>query len=293
MSRSEDVQSLNTPGSSKFSSGLTLERGPSSSTPKQPGDREVTQEQPFMKLLNEISSKVSHMQAEMSAIKIIQQDLQQVRSDISELKATFNTKLDHLNNRMDDIDTRVSAVEHLGKDVEELKSQVKELLNERYKNEQWVRRSNIQINGIPEKAGENLLKIVKCLADHSGFSLNPESDIDFATRVAVKNDTDQKKTKPIIVKMQSRYKKDDFLSSLRKMKHMKASDIGFLGSDSRVYFNDHLSAQNKYLLQKAKIKAKEKNYAFCWVRNCTIMVRKSDKSPVIHITTEESLNKIV
>lgn len=102
---------------------------------------------------------------------------------------------------------------------------------------------------------------------------------------------ESKKPKPIILKMQSRYKKDDFLVSLRKLKNITAGDIGFTGVTSRIYFNDHLSSRNRQLFQRAKLIAKEKNYAYCWVRNCTIMVRKTDKSPVLHITSEDSLKK--
>ncbi|KAL0853166.1 hypothetical protein ABMA27_012925 [Loxostege sticticalis] len=290
---SMDVAPVNTPGSSKFSSGLPLEmRTSSTSTPKQSTIGEDKQGQ-FMALLSELSSKITNMQAEMKIIRVIQKDLQQVKSDIAVLNTTINARLDQISTRVDDIETRVSVVEGLKTEVDELKVQVRAILEEGYKNDQWVRRSNIQINGIPQKSGENLITIIKILAERSGFPLQPNSDIDFVTRVAVKNDVEGKKSKPIILKMQSRYKKDDFLASLRKLKDIKASDIGFTGVPGRIYFNDHLSSRNKNLFQQAKQKAKEKCYAYCWVRNCTIMVRKTDKSPVLHITSQDALKKIV
>lgn len=291
-----ETTAVNTPGRSKFSSGLQLELGTgstSTSTPKQGPIDETNQSPSFLMLLNEVSSKITSMEAEMKRIRIIQQDLQQVKSDVANLSSAVNERLDLICARVDDVEARLSAAENLRAEVDELKSQVKLIQEEGYKNDQWVRRSNIQINGIPHKHGENLIKIVKTLADRSGFSLNTENDIDFVTRVAVKNDIEGRKNKPIVLKLHSRYKKDDFLASLRKLRDIKACDIGFVGSAGRIYFNDHLSSRNKHLFQQAKLKAKEKNYTFCWVRNCTVMVRKSEKSPIIHITSDESLKKIV
>lgn len=279
-------ESAGNPGSSKSSSGQDL----LTSSPKESVLKGVDEQSHFA-VLNDISARISHMQAQLTTIYSIQQDLQEVKSDIAVMKVTLNERLDNLFTRIGDIDTRVSAVECLKSDVEELKEQVKIIMEDGHKNEQWVRRSNIQINGVPQKAGENLVKTVVALANRSGFPLNPETDIDFVTRVAVRSG-DEKKAKPIVLKMQSRYKKDDFLASLRKLRDCKASDVGFQDSNSRIYFNDHLSSRNKQLLVQAKLKAKEKSYAYCWVRNCTIMVRKSDKSPVIHITSSESLKKI-
>lgn len=281
--------SANTPMGKKISSGLPAEtRAPSTSTSGQSaeiGDN-------MTKVLNDMSAKITSIQTEMKIVREIQQDLQQMKSDISSLRDSVNTRLDQLVNRVDEIESRVFIVETLKDEIDTLKAQVNAVLEEGHKNEQWVRRSNIQINGVPQKNGENLVRIIKTLAEYSNFPLQPDTDIDFVTRVAVKNDVEGKKPRPIILKMQSRYKKDDFLTSLRKLKDVKASDIGFSGINSRIYFNDHLSPRNKNLFQKAKLKAKEKNYAFCWVRNCTIMVRKSEKSPVLHITSEESLKKI-
>lgn len=287
---------VSTPRSKKMSSGLPLEtRKPSTSTPRQADTAEADDNKPspsYIDLLNDMSAKITNIQTEMKIVRVIQQDLQQVKSEISNLKDTVNTRLDQLVSRVDDIETRVSVIDTLKEEIDNLKVQMKAVLDEGHKNEQWVRRSNIQINGVPQKNGENLVRIIKTLAERCNFPLQPDTDIDFVTRVAVKNDVEGKKSRPIILKMQARYKKDDFLASLRKLKDVKASDIGFPGLNARIYFNDHLSARNKSLFQKAKLRVKEKDYAFCWVRNCTIMARKTETSPVLHITSDESLKKI-
>lgn len=243
-------------------------------------------------LLHDILSKVSALQTQFSAIQAIQSDLSQVKCDIAEMRSSIDTKLDELTGRMHTIESRVSALEECKAELDDVKKAISDVITDSRRNEQWVRRSNIQINGVPETKGENLFTIVRSLAELSGFPLNTNTDIDFVTRVAVRNDSDSAKPKPIIVKLQARYKKDDFMSSLRKFKNLKASDLGFPNSSNRVYINDHLSSYNKYLLKVAKQRANQKNYQYCWVRNCTVMVRRDERSPILFITSEEALNKI-
>lgn len=270
-----------------FSSGLPLERCSPGPT------RELTPSaMPHLAILEEISRKINSLQSQFDIITSIQADLKVVKSDIGELKASLNSRIDDISNRVTNIEAQLSATECTNTEVVELKNSVKSLLDEGCKNEQWVRRSNIQFNGIPQKGSDNLIAIMQNLANLSGFPLDPNIDIDFVTRVAVKNDTEGNKCKPVILKMQSRYKKDNFLASLRRLKIIKASDIGFSGVNDRIYANDHLSARNKYLFHLAKTKANEKNYKYCWVRNCTIMVRRDDSSPIVYINSEEALNKI-
>ena len=219
--------------------------------------------------------------------------------NLSEAVNTWSSKISHiessvncLTERMNDFDQELSKLNNYCTEVDDLKLKIKELSENSIRSDQWVRRSNIQINGVPYKKGENLIQIVKTLASKSNFPINVDTDVDFVTRVAVKNDTTDSKPRPIILKMQARYKKDDFLSSIRKLKGLLATDIGFTGINNPIYVNDHLSTYNKALLNNARRRSKEKGYMYCWVRNCTVMVRKTHNSPVIHISSNDCLKKI-
>lgn len=243
-------------------------------------------------LLNSILLKVSELQIQFSSIQTIQADINQVKTDVTSMKNSLDSRLEEMAGRLEAVETRVSGLESYKAEVDSIRTVVSEIVSDMRRNDQWVRRSNIQINGVPETSSENLYTILNNLASKSGYPLNIATDIDFVTRVAVKNDSDSKKPKPIIVRLQARYKKDDFIASLRKLKNLRASDLGFSNSDSRIYINDHLSGYNKYLLREAKRRKTQKEYKWCWVQNCTIMVRKTDNSPVLFITSEDALNKI-
>ncbi|XP_028170985.1 uncharacterized protein LOC114360465 [Ostrinia furnacalis] len=272
--------------SQRLSSGLPIDRA-SSPRPVSPGQQSQDS------ILQDILAKVTSLEKRFIAFQTMESDVKQLKEDISDLKSSINTNIDGMSQRVSQIEDRLVPLEKVKSEMEELETVIRDLVESNSRNDQWVRRSNIQLNGIPYKNGENLISTVKRLAQLCDFPLNVDTDIDFVTRVALKNDVDNKsKTKPVILKLQSRYKKDDFLAALRKLKSIRASDLGFSGSESRVFANDHLSAKNKYLLQQAKMKAKEKNYLYCWVRNCTVMVRRNEKSPVIHITSDNDLKKI-
>lgn len=244
-------------------------------------------------IMDHIDNRFDNLRSIMESFKSeITNRLNKLSNTVSTWESKINCMESSLNDWSDQIAQLSNEKTKLQSEVTELQSKLIDILECNNRNEQWVRRSNIQINGVPQTEGENLMKIIRNLASKSGYELNTDTDIDFVTRVAVKSNSEHKKPKPIIMKFHSRYKKDDFQLSMRKLKDLKASDLGFKNSVERIYINDHLSTRNKALLQQAKRKAKEKGYAYCWVRNCTIMVRKTKDSNVIHVSSEKSLNKI-
>ncbi|CAH0724909.1 unnamed protein product, partial [Brenthis ino] len=221
-----------------------------------------------------------------SELKIIKDEVQEIKMSI----AFINNKYDEMKERFEIYDKCLTSVNSLSNDIGILKSSLAKLEHENNVRDQWARRSNIEICGIPEKKNENLFEVIEHISEHVKFSFN-KSDIDFIPRVAPSN-KDFKKPKPIIVRFLSRYNKDDFLSKTKQLKSLKACDLGFPSSQSLIFFNDHLTSLNKSLLRQVKIKAKDNNYRFVWVKNCSIMVRKSESSPILHINNTADLFKI-
>ncbi|KAJ0183174.1 hypothetical protein K1T71_001150 [Dendrolimus kikuchii] len=218
--------------------------------------------------------------------------LSPLREEISSLKEAINfvdNKFESFGKRIDSLEIKMKSIASSTSELNDLKNRLDRFENDNNNKEQWSRRSNVEIYGIPDRKNENLINVIKEIADRCKFSFNPSTDIDFITRVAPKN-KDNKQIKPIVVRFLARYRKDDFLALVRKLK-LKTSDLGFSGS-SPIHFNDHLTSANKSLLKRAKELAKEKNFMYVWVKNCSIMVRRSDTSPVIHIVDIKDLNKI-
>ncbi|CAH2097388.1 unnamed protein product [Euphydryas editha] len=74
---------------------------------------------------------------------------------------------------------------------------------------------------------------------------------------------------------------------------LNSSHLGYAGLKSPVYVVEHLSPNNKALHAAARIKAKEMNYKYVWVRNGKIFVRKNEGAELIQIRNKNSLSKII
>ncbi|CAH2103004.1 unnamed protein product [Euphydryas editha] len=242
-----------------------------------------------------VSSEISILKDDFKKSMIpLQEELKSIREEFLGMKECFefiNSNFDNFNKRIENCEKDVQKLNKQFSELGEIRSSIATLKEENNVREQWARRSNVEIYGIPERKNENLLSILQNISEKTKCKLNPNTDIDFVTRVASKN-KDVKKPKPIIVKFLCRWKKDDFLSQIRKL-NLKCNDLGFSGNSNSVYFNDHLTSFNKGLLQSVKKIAKEKKYQFVWIKNCSIMVRRSSTSAVLHIGRESDLKKIV
>ncbi|CAH2094043.1 unnamed protein product [Euphydryas editha] len=241
-----------------------------------------------------ISTEITCLKDELrSSLAPLKNELKALKDEFSSMRESIN----FINVKFDDLCTRINKCESDLKTVSRQCSEFSDVtkkieLMEAANNdrEQWSRRSNIEIYGVPQKKNENLYTILNNISDKVGYNLNRSTEIDFITRVASKSQ-ENKKPKPIVVKFLCRWKKDDFLAQVKKLK-LKCSDIGFSSNDNFIYFNDHLTSKNKVLLQSVKKIAKEKGYRYVWVKNCCIMVRRNDTSPVLHIINVNDLKKI-
>lgn len=159
---------------------------------------------------------------------------------------------------------------------EELERRVSEL-------EQYSRKNNIEVKGIPCTKGESCLAIIQEIGNKIECPIN-ESDIDIVHRVPSSSDA-----KHIIARFCSRAKKADFVSKARKAR-LQTSNIGFPANDaSPLYVNEHLTQENKRLFAKSLSLKRENNWQFLWTDDCVIKARKTTDSKVFRIRNETDL----
>lgn len=160
---------------------------------------------------------------------------------------------------------------------EELQSRVAEL-------EQYSRKNNIEIRGVPETQGEDVVEIVKTIAEKIQIPVS-EADLDVVHRVPAKGNV-----KNLIVRFCSRAKKAEFVAKARKAR-LQTNEINFHGTNPKpVYINDHLTPANKRLFAKALNLKKENNWRFLWTEDCQIKARKTENSKVHRIRDEADLS---
>ncbi len=157
--------------------------------------------------------------------------------------------------------------------------------------EQYGRREMIEIAGFPRSDDENCENLVLQLADKVGVELDTHG-IEACHRISSKAEA------PIIVKLSSRKKREQFMwkTTKEKARKLKTTDFGFTvaaGSQSKkIFINESLTQRNKNLLRLAKIKKTELDYKYVWSRNGVIYMRKEDSSPPIKVNYTSDLNKL-
>lgn len=130
--------------------------------------------------------------------------------------------------------------------------------------EQYSRKNNVELKGVPCTQGEDCVAILQAVGNKIECPVSKD-DIDIAHRVPSASDA-----KNLIARFTSRAKKAEFISKARKAR-LQTHDIGFRGAESRpIYVNDHLTQENKRLFAKALSLKKEKRWQFLWTDDCLI-----------------------
>ncbi|CAG4991180.1 unnamed protein product [Parnassius apollo] len=198
-----------------------------------------------------------------------------------------HTSVEGLTNKLTEIDREIQSLQKTKDDVVRVEHLLEKLEVAVRENQQRSRLNNIEIKGVPVTSSENLFTIISNIGSKIGYEV-PKEQISYVARVSQRNN---KNIKNIIVSLHTRYLRDNFIAAAKKCKTLTAADLG-LRSDSRIFINDHLTFENKQLLNKTKALAREKNFSYTWVKNCTILMKKNATSPTYAIKTEADLKKI-
>lgn len=228
---------------------------------------------------------------------------------ISEKFTSFQESLTFINKQYDDLKKEFSELKKLfgstSSEVKALKGEntklredlsacvarVIELEQENRKQQQWVRLQNVELVGVPEHKDEELIDIVVKVLNHAGSVIQP-SDLEFAHRVQPRRAASASKSRPIIVRLRQRAVKDRVVAAARRHRSMTAKEVGFIGGESRIYINEHLTRENKMLLSSCRQKAKEIGYKYVWTKNCRVYVKKNDESPPVGIDSKADVDKL-
>lgn len=210
-------------------------------------------------------------------------------------KEKFETLLNdvkHIKTTVDSTDTRlgdvIEEVNKLKRENEALKTRV-EILEDRnynleksvYELEQYGMRNDIIISGIPNNDKEDLQEVVTKLASLIGVEIR-EYDICAMHRLGNKD------LSPIIVRLANRQKKERMLKLARK-EAITSSELGY-SRNEKIYLSEHLSKYSQFLLDNAKsVLRKDGLVKFIWPSEGKILVRATEKSKILRITSMEDI----
>lgn len=90
-------------------------------------------------------------------------------------------------------------------------------------------------------------------------------------------------------------KKQEFLNARKVRRNLCVRDLGDEWKKSvnnTIYINEHLTIQNKILLNKCRDFKKNANIKHLWVKNGKIYMRKADNTKVFVILNQDCLNDV-
>lgn len=230
--------------------------------------------------LFEIQAEIKTLRKEQVALK---ENVSIMQTEIKSLQASLQFQSeDHiaLKKRVDDI-ARTSN--------DQTSSVATGLLTRIDSLEQQARQVNVEICNVPERRNENLMGIIEAIGTAIRFPIS-KGDIVSVHRVPHAQTSD--KPKNIIAKFTTRILRDNVLAAYRKAKSLRSDQLGFQGSSSTIYLNEHLTLQRKHLFRKCREVARELQYKYVWVRNSTILVRKGDDSPALAIRGDNDIKRL-
>ncbi|CAG9093551.1 unnamed protein product [Plutella xylostella] len=228
----------------------------------------------------------------LAPLTTLVEDVKTIRSDIDGLMASVenaHASIKDFNDSVNVQSSRLKLVEERMEIIPDLEKKLSDLQEETNQREQWLRANNLEIKGVPQKQGENLLDIVVKIGSEINYPVTKTS-INYVARVPSR---DTSTPKPIIVSFINRYMKEDFIAAARSLnKPLTPENINLHGT-MRIYINDHLTVANKQLLLKTKEAARQYDFQFVWVKHCKILVRKNTTSHIIKIRSAIDLKKIM
>ena len=157
-------------------------------------------------------------------------------------------------------------------------------LEEKYDDiEQYSRKFNLEIHGIPERKEEDITQIILDLAEAIDADVR-EEDIDICHRVYKA----EGKARPIIVKFTNYDSKYEMYS--KRLRLRKVDNREKFGVE-RVFINENLTSRRALLYSKVRKKVKDNSVWNTWTMDGKIFLRKSPTGRPIRIKTEDDINK--
>jgi hypothetical protein len=187
--------------------------------------------------------------------------------------------------KISDIENKMLNYENKCIKLEKEVSFLKTVINN---NEQIMLTNNIEISGIPKTANENIIEVVKTLAQSLKCDVQDCHIID-AFRGKAYNNKDGK----IYAYLISKNIKELFVKNIKlRYKNnnpLLAKEIYRNFPDNKIFINDQLTRHNKKLLWISKESAKNYNYKYTWANMSGIFMRKGEGEQVTKIHNLETL----
>ena len=227
---------------------------------------------------------------------LLSDELQSVREEFIDMKNSINFLSNQYEDLLKEHKSTLNTLKTLKEENSTMHSTVKKLSYRIDLMEQHSRLNNIEVQCIPENRQENIVEIVTKLGSAVGCNIT-EDTIAACSRVA-KSNRSSNRPRSIVVQLTSQKIRDSLLAACIKYNKshpadkLNTSHINVKGQKQAIYVVEHLSPTNKALHAAARVKSKQINYKYVWVRSGKNYMRKDDSSEFKVIKNFNYLEKI-
>lgn len=239
----------------------------------------------------------------LNEIKLMRRDMQAFRSDFNSLRdglSAVRSAVEGLGGRLDGMEARLDALESkhsqgnpdtitLLETIEQLRSQIHERDQESFYND-------VEISGIPEEQGENVLHLATTVAEKLGVSCE-ERDLVSVERAGMRRalsgaEAAPLRPRPLVIRLARHQLRDAFLQAARVRRGATTAGMGLKASPTTFYVNERLSKHNKMLFFEAREKARTHCWKYAWTRDGRIFVRQETGKSAFRVRSQLDLKKI-
>lgn len=225
---------------------------------------------------SDVASMLGAISQKLDSLMPLKEQVNGIEKAVTHLSAQYDEILARINqneNETKQLKKRLEKLEQSKADAEinKLKQEVNVL--------EWrSRKQNLEIHGISQSTGENLIAKVNEVAKRLDVPELSKSDIVTVHRLPPKSN----KIPGIIVRFTNQETRDRWIDNRRKLTR---------GPDS-VYIQENLTLSDRSLLWMTKEWARANRHQYVWYRNGKIFIRKSDGEPALVIASVADLDRM-
>lgn len=221
------------------------------------------------KLNEQLEARVAKLEKEGSEPRIIEG-----KESMSFMNEVFEKK----------IQERKTFKGHPKQQISEITAEVEKVKEDIEDMKLYSRRNNLEFHGIPELKGHNEYDQIIKVAAKLKVNVN-YADLDIVHRIPSRK---TEMPKPILARFVHRRTRDQILEALKGKKlNTNILDIKGLKKEP-IYINEHITPKMQALAKRAR-KLKGKGYKYVWIRNGTILIRKTPDSKIISIKSTAAM----
>ena len=248
-----------------------------------------------------LNDNVNQLVAQAIAVwkKEYQLEIETLRAEVIEIKESQAFICNQYDSLKAEYDKLIEVNTLQKEEISNLKSQAAALKTQEIKDsikvdelEQYGRRQNLEIVGVPEKEDENANAIVLEVAKMLDVDII-SSHISKSHRLPKKKAScrNNSGSSPIIVRFTSRDIRNQVYANRKKARFVDLKN--FSVSDTKnIFVNENLTPTRKQLFWKTKQEVKNNSWKYIWTHNGNVFVKKDDNASITAIKNELDLNLI-